>query len=159
MGIVKISKKEVQAIKEIVSKYVTYETPLVEILHEINGIYKCIPLAVSKLISIDLGIPMSQVNSTATFYDYFTETPLGDIVIRICEGASCVVNGSESLTKILKDKLNLEDNHTTDDGKVTVEITYCNGHCDKSPTITVNDQLHTNVDVFELGSIVKEYVK
>ncbi|QVK20447.1 NAD(P)H-dependent oxidoreductase subunit E [Mycoplasmatota bacterium] len=108
---------------------------------------------------MELGIPMSQVNSTATFYDYFTEKPMGDIVIRICEGASCVVNGSEDLTKVLKSKLNLEDEHTTEDGKVSVEVTYCNGHCDQSPTITVNDELHTNVDVFELGSIVKEHLK
>lgn len=159
MGLVKISKKEVQEIRDVVMKYSKYETPLMEILHEINGIYKCIPLAANKLISMELGIPMSQVNSTASFYDYFTEKPMGDVVIRICEGASCVVNGSEELTKILKEKLNLEDEHTTEDGSVSVEVTYCNGHCDQSPTITVNDQLHTNVDVFELGSILKEHIK
>ncbi|QVK20449.1 hypothetical protein KHQ82_08970 [Mycoplasmatota bacterium] len=40
MGLVKMSKKEAQAIRDIVAKYSAYETPLIEILHEINGIYK-----------------------------------------------------------------------------------------------------------------------
>ncbi len=160
MGIVKISAKEAQIVKDLVSKYASFETPLMEILHEVNSIYKCIPLAVSKIISEEMKIPMSKINATATFYDFFTEHPVGDVVIRVCEGASCVVNGSEELTKVLKKKFDLEDeHHTTEDGKVTVEITYCNGHCDESPTITVNDDLYTKVDVYELGSIVKEYIK
>lgn len=159
MGIVKISKKEAQVVKDLVSKYASFETPLIEVLHEVNNIYKCIPLAVSKIISEEMNIPMSNITATATFYDFFSEHPMGDTVIRVCEGASCVVNGSEQLTNVLKQKFELEDNHTTEDNKVTVEITYCNGHCDQSPTITVNNDLHTNVDVYDLGSIVKGYLK
>lgn len=159
MGIVKISGKEANVIKDLVSKYQNFETPLIEVLHQVNAIYKCIPLAVSKIISDEMSIPMSRITATATFYDFFSEHPMGDTVIRVCEGASCVVNGSEELSKVLKDKFELEDSHTTEDNKVTVEITYCNGHCDQSPTITVNNDLYTEVDVFELGSIVKGYVK
>jgi len=159
MGIVKISTKEANVVKDLVSKYQDFETPLIEVLHEVNGIYKCIPLAVSKIISEEMKVPMSHINATASFYDFFSEHPMGDTVIRVCEGASCVVNGSEELSAVLKSKFDLEDHHTTDDNKVTVEITYCNGHCDKSPTITVNEDLHTHVDVYELGSIVKGYLK
>ena len=159
MGIVKISSKEAQVVKDLVSKYSNFETPLIEVLHEVNRIYKCIPLAVSKIISEEMEIPMSNISATATFYDFFTEKPMGDTVIRICEGASCVVNGAEELSEVLHKKYELNEHHTTDDNKITVEITYCNGHCDKSPTITVNEDLYTHVDVYELGSIVKGYLK
>ncbi len=159
MGIVKISKDESKLIKSIVLEHKSLKTPLIEVLHEVNGIYRCIPLAVSKIISEEMGISMSVVSATATFYDYFTEEPLGDTVIRVCEGASCVVNGAEELTNVLKEKYQLEDNHTTEDNSITVEITYCNGHCDKSPTITVDNNLYTEVDVYDLGSIVRGYSK
>lgn len=159
MGIVKISKKEADFVKKIILDFQEFETPLIEILHKVNDEYKCIPLPVSKIISEELGISMSSVNATATFYDFFSELPMGNTTIRVCEGASCVVNGAEVLTEVLKKKFNLVDTHTTEDNEFTVEVTYCNGHCDKSPTITVNNDLYTEVDVYELGSIVRGYAK
>lgn len=159
MSRMKISKNEVDNIKSIIKKNSNHDTPLIEILHEINNVYKCVPLIASKIISEALDISMSSVRSTCTFYDFFTEEPLGDTVIQVCEGASCVVSGAEELTSVLKKKLSLDEKHTTKDNKVSVEIVYCNGHCDKAPTMKINEKLYTDVDLFDMGAILKEHIE
>lgn len=158
MSVVKISKSEANKIRDLVKSYEGRTSPLMEILHIINDEYGFIPLSISKIIADELEISIRDIRTTATFYDFFHEKPLGKTVVRVCEGASCVVKGSEKLTKIAKEKLNIEKGkHTSEDGLFSVELTYCNGHCDKAPTVTINDKLYKEVDVFEIGAIMKEY--
>lgn len=152
---VRTTKKDVSNILKIVSRHSQSKQPLLDILHETQNQFGYIPLSAMKLISDELKIPIRDIETTATFYDFFYIKPNGKTVIRICEGASCVVNGSEELSTLLRDKLKLEDNeNTTADGQYTLEVTYCNGHCDCGPTITLNDSLYTDVDVFTLGAII-----
>jgi NADH:ubiquinone oxidoreductase subunit E len=155
----KISKEVIDHINSIISKYDHDNSRLIMMLHDVQQEYRYIPIVALKILSDELEVSLSSLRKTATFYDFFVEEPHGDVIIRVCHGASCVVSGSLELTKVLNKKFQINESKTSEDNKLTVDIIYCNGHCDKAPTIRLNDQLFTHVDQFELGAIVKEYVK
>ncbi len=44
-----------------------------------------------------LGLSTTKIYGLATFYDQFRFIPSGKIQIRICNGTSCFLNGSQAL--------------------------------------------------------------
>ncbi|MFX1532854.1 MAG: NAD(P)H-dependent oxidoreductase subunit E, partial [Promethearchaeota archaeon] len=46
-------------------------------------------------ISKQLGLPISQVYQIATFYKAFSLAPRGRHLIKVCNGTSCKVRGSQ----------------------------------------------------------------
>jgi len=93
-----------------------------------------------------LGLTLSDVYSTASFYTMFRTQPVGRYVIQVCEGVSCfLAGGAEPLVDYISRKLNIQPGETTPDGLFTLQTVQCLASCGTSPAIRVNDDLHEDM--------------
>ena len=51
-----------------------------------------------------LGLSTTKIYGLATFYDRFRFIPSGKIQIRICNGTSCFLNGSQAIINKIKEE-------------------------------------------------------
>ncbi len=110
-----------------------------------------------KRVAKQLGMSLSDVYATASFYSLFRMEPCGQYVIQVCEGLSCFLNdGAERLVDYISKKLGIEVGETTPDGMFTLETVQCLGSCGTSPAMRINDELYDNLTEETVDSILDQ---
>jgi len=109
-----------------------------------------------ELISLSktLGISMSDVYSTATFYKQFYFSPRGKKIVRICTGTACHVRGADKVLHKIEDEFSLKEGETTSDLSMTLETVGCIGCCGLAPVATINEDIVGEIDMKKLDVIV-----
>ena len=92
-----------------------------------------------------LGISAAEVSGVATFYTMYKRRPVGDYHVGVCTNTLCAVMGGDLIFERLKDHLDIGNDETTDDGKITLEHIECNAACDYAPVMTVNWEFFDNM--------------
>ncbi|MBY0499570.1 NADH dehydrogenase subunit E [Nitrosomonas ureae] len=87
-----------------------------------------------------LGMPPIAVYEVATFYNMYNLEPTGKYKITICTNLPCALSGSNDSAKYIKQKLGIEFNQTTPDGKFTLKEGECFGACGDAPVLLVNNK-------------------
>lgn len=105
-------------------------------------------------LSKNLGIPMSDVYSTATFYKQFYFTPRGKKIVRVCTGTACHVRGAGKVLDGLKDEFEVDEGETTPDLSMTLETVGCIGCCGLAPVATINEDIVGEIDMKKLEEMV-----
>ena len=90
------------------------------------------------------GITTAEVSAVATFYTMYKRRPVGDYHVGVCTNTLCAVMGGDAIFERLKDHLDVGNDETTDDGKVTLEHVECNAACDYAPVVMVNWEFFDN---------------
>lgn len=109
-----------------------------------------------KKLSIDTGIPLTNIYEVATFYSFLTTKPKGKYVIRLCESPSCYINKSTNILREFEKQLGIKAGQTTEDGLFTLELTSCIGCCDGAPAALVNREQHTKLTKSKVKKLVEE---
>lgn len=130
---------------------------LIPLLQSAQDSYGYIPEKIIHYISELVGIPSADIYGVITFYAQFRLRPLGQNIIRICEGTACHVNGAKKLLSALRDELNISIDETTEDGKFTLISVACLGCCSLSPVMMINDETFGNLTSEKIKSIIKKY--
>ena len=68
----------------------------------------------------------------------YKRRPVGDYHVGVCTNTLCAVMGGDAIFERLKDHLDVGNDETTDDGKITLEHVECNAACDYAPVMMVN---------------------
>jgi iron-hydrogenase subunit gamma len=102
-----------------------------------------------------LGLSTTKIYGLATFYDKFRFIPSGKIHIRICNGTSCFLNGSQSVIDKITEETGITAGQTTRDGYFSYEIVSCMGGCCNGPVINVNGEYYTHVKAEQLPDLLK----
>ena len=92
-----------------------------------------------------LDISAAEVSGVATFYTMYKRKPVGDYHVGVCTNTLCAVLGGDVIFERLKDHLDVGNDETTADGKVTLEHIECNAACDYAPVMTVNWEFMDNM--------------
>ena len=143
---------------EIIDKYKSDKSNLIQVLHEAQELYGYLPLDVQKEISINMGIPMAEIYGVVTFYSRFSLEPKGKYNIAVCLGTACHVKGSSNILSKIKEKLGIDVGQITEDGKFSLEATRCIGACGLAPVFTVNEEVYGKVTVEMADKIIDEYI-
>ena len=85
-----------------------------------------------------LNVPVSVVESTASFYTLFHRRPVGRYMLQPCRNLSCIINGAGPVMKHFREKLGVGHNETTPDGLFSYEEAECLAACDRAPCMQVN---------------------
>jgi NADH-quinone oxidoreductase subunit E len=91
-----------------------------------------------------LGMSPLELEEIATFYDFIYRSPVGRLVLHVCDGVVCWMQHEgweehgESVIAYLCRKLGVRTGETTPDGLFTVLPTACIGHCESAPAMLVN---------------------
>ncbi len=148
-----------QKLLEIIDKYKSDKSNLIQVLHEAQDLYGYLPLDVQKEISINMGIPMAEIYGVVTFYSRFSLEPKGKYNIAVCLGTACHVKGSSNILSKIKEKLGIDVGQITQDGKFSLEATRCIGACGLAPVFTINEEVYGKATVEMADKIIDEYMK
>lgn len=130
---------------------------LITLLQSAQDSYGYIPEKVIYYISELVAIPAAEIYGVITFYSQFRLKPMGENIIKICEGTACYVNGAKTVLSVLQDELGISVGETTDDGLFTLQSVACLGCCSLAPVIMINNDTHGNLVTEKIRTILKEY--
>ena len=87
-----------------------------------------------------LGIPPVQVYEVATFYSMYNLKPTGRYKLTLCTCLPCGLQGALDAADHLREKLGVDFNETTSDGRFTLKEGECMGACAMAPVLLVNNK-------------------
>jgi len=126
-------------------------------LHDITNRHGYLPAEEVRRAAAELGVPLSQIFSAATFYAAFSFKPLGRHKLQVCEGTACYVRGAAVLLEQLAADLGIEVDQTTEDLLFTLKRVRCVGSCGLAPVIRVDEQTFGRLSPTDLGAIVDQF--
>lgn len=141
----------------VLKEYKDKPGALIPVLQIAQGVLGYLPQSALKKIALGLGKSYSEVAGVVSFYSFFSTTPRGRNVIRVCLGTACYVRGGNDVLSALKHKLGIDVGQTTDDRMFTLEIARCFGACGLAPVLTVNDNVHHRVRPSKIEDILAGY--
>jgi NADH-quinone oxidoreductase subunit E len=130
---------------------------LIQVLLSIQRRYGWLPQEMLSEISRQLEVPYGQVYQVATFYKAFSMTPRGKHHVKVCNGTSCNVRGSQTVIEGLERKLGAKREETTIDGRFSLETVNCLGCCSMGPMVSIDGEYFGNMDLNELDRILKDF--
>jgi NADH-quinone oxidoreductase subunit E len=86
-----------------------------------------------------LGMPAIATYEVASFYNMYDLQPVGKYKITVCTNLPCALSGGVHAADYLKQKLGIDFNETTPDGKFTLKEGECMGACGDAPVMLVNN--------------------
>jgi len=104
-----------------------------------------------------IGIPASDVEGVATFYNMIFRRPVGRHVIKVCDSISCFLTGYEEVRDALIKHLGIGLGQTTADNRFTLLPICCLGACDKGPVAMIDDDTIGNIDPMQVAKLLEQY--
>lgn len=92
-----------------------------------------------------LGLQVTDVWETATFYSMLNMHEVGKYHIQICKTLSCKIMGEPGITDHICSKLGIKPGETTPDGKFTISMVECLGSCGTAPMMQIGFDYHENL--------------
>ena len=132
-------------LEEIAARYPEKRSGLLPMLHLVQSVEgRITPEGIEACADI-LDITAAEVSGVATFYTMYKRKPVGDYHVGVCTNTLCAVMGGDVIFERLKDHLDVGNDETTDDGKITLEHVECNAACDYAPVMMVNWEFMDNM--------------
>ena len=104
-----------------------------------------------------LGMPPVAVYEVATFYSMYNLQPTGKYKITLCTCLPCGLQGALAAADHLRQKLGIDFNETTADGRVTLKEGECMGACAMAPVLLVNNKkMHDYMSNEKLDRLIAE---
>ena len=125
-------------LQEIAARYPEPRSGLLPMLHLVQSVQgRVTPEAIEACADV-LGITAAEVSGVATFYTMYKRRPVGDYHVGVCTNTLCAVMGGDLIFERLKGHLDVGNDETTEDGRITLEHVECNAACDFAPVMMVN---------------------
>ncbi|MCW2737053.1 NADH-quinone oxidoreductase subunit NuoE [Nocardioides sp.] len=139
-----LDEKTWDELREIAARYPEARSGLLPMLHLVQSVEgRVTPEAIEACAEV-LGISAAEVNGVATFYTMYKRKPVGDYHVGVCTNTLCAVMGGDLIFERLKEHLDVGNDETSADGKITLEHIECNAACDYAPVMMVNWEFMDN---------------
>jgi NADH-quinone oxidoreductase subunit E len=146
-------------VSEILTKYQGDPTSIIAILQDIQEDYSYLPQPALRVVSKELGIPLSRILSLATFYKAFSLKPKGKHPIHVCLGTACHVRGAQRIIEKFERELGLKPGETSADQEFSLDAVRCVGCCGLAPVVMVGQDVHGKVSQTKVSGLLKKYQK
>ena len=148
-----------EVVDRVADGYEGVRGSLIPILQGVQSEVGYVPPEAMERIGERAGVPAASVFGVASFYSQFRLEPVGENIIRVCQGTACHVQGALAVTDAILDELGVEEGGTTADGKFTVETVACLGCCSLAPVIMIGEDTFGRLTPDEARKVVREYGK
>ncbi|MBN1908078.1 MAG: NAD(P)H-dependent oxidoreductase subunit E [Deltaproteobacteria bacterium] len=142
---------------DILKGYPVEPGSLIPLLQTAQRMLGYLPEKVLKQIALKLDKPYSEVAGVVSFYSFFSTTPKGKHLVRVCLGTSCYVRGGKEVLEACKKQLNIDVGQTTEDRLFSLDVGRCFGACGLAPVMLVDDNVHKRVKPSKIGEIFSLY--
>jgi NADH-quinone oxidoreductase subunit E len=150
---------EFAKIDRILRRYRNQKSYLISILHDVQTEYNYLPKESLEKIAEKIGVPLSRVYSTATFFKAFSLEPRGKHLITVCLGTACHVRGAPRIVEEIERILGIKPGETTKDKNFTFETVNCLGCCAIGPIMVVDNKYFGEITTAKIASVLKSYEK
>jgi NADH-quinone oxidoreductase subunit E len=136
-----LSAEALKKIDRAVAKYPAdqKQSAVMHALAVAQGEHGWLSSDVMKAVADYLDMPAIAVQEVATFYTMYNTSPVGKSKITVCTNLPCQLGGGEDAANYIKQKLGIDFNETTADGKFTLKEGECMGACGDAPVMIVNN--------------------
>ena len=100
----------------------------------------CMSTEVMDTVAEYLGMAPVAVYEVASFYTMYNLKPTGKYKLTLCTCLPCGLQGSLAAGDHLRQKLGIDFNETTPDGRFTLKEGECMGACAMAPVVLVNNK-------------------
>jgi NADH-quinone oxidoreductase subunit E len=125
-------------VAEIIGRYPRARSALLPLLHLVQSEEGYVSEDGIEFCAEQLGLSEADVTGVVSFYTMYKRKPIGDYHVGVCTTALCAVMGGDAIFADLQEHLDIGNDGTTPDGKVTLEHIECNAACDYAPVVMVN---------------------
>jgi NADH-quinone oxidoreductase subunit E len=151
-----LSQEILKKIDERVEKYPDKRSAALPLLHMIQEELKYIPDEAIEWVAKRLELEPVNIYEIVTFYPMLKRSPMGKKHVRVCRTLSCALRGSYQICKTVQEELNVELDHTTEDGEYSLEFMECLASCGTAPVVMVNEEHYENMDVEKTRALCKK---
>jgi NADH-quinone oxidoreductase subunit E len=103
-----------------------------------------------------LGMPPVAVYEVASFYTMYNLQPVGKYKITLCTCLPCGLQGALAAADHLREKLGIDFNETSSDGRFTLKEGECMGACAMAPVLLVNNKkMHDYMSNEKLDQLIE----
>ena len=139
-------ERQFAKVNEIIAQHKKEDAALIPVLQKVQEEYRYLPEEILTYVATALDISPATVYGVATFYAQFSLDPMGEYIVRVCDGTACHVRRSTAVLDAIRKKVGLAPGQkTTEDMGFTVETVSCLGACGLAPVVTINDEVYGNV--------------
>ena len=118
----------------VIAGHATIEGAGLPVLHALQEVFGCVPLAAEPLVAAALNISRAEVHGVVTFYHEFRRTAPGRHVLRVCRAEACQSVGADAVGVHVRAALSVDWYETSANGAVTLEPVFCLGLCATGPS-------------------------
>jgi NADH-quinone oxidoreductase subunit E len=131
--------------EQIIGRYPQPRSALMPLLHLVQSEVGYVTQDGIRYVAELLGLPEADVTAVTSFYTMFKRSPVGEYHVGVCTNSLCAVMGGDAIFADLLEHLDVGNDETTADGKVSVEHLECNAACDYAPVMMVNWEFFDNM--------------
>jgi NADH-quinone oxidoreductase subunit E len=103
-----------------------------------------------------LGMPAVAVYEVATFYSMYNLSEIGRYKLTLCTCLPCGLQGALDAADHLRERLGIDFNETTPDGRFTLKEGECMGACAMAPVLLVNNKkMHDYMSHDKLDQLIE----
>ncbi|MGN6783392.1 MAG: NADH-quinone oxidoreductase subunit NuoE [Marmoricola sp.] len=132
------SEATLAELREIAARYPEARSGLLPMLHLVQSVEGRVTAEGIEVCAEILGLSTAEVSGVATFYTMYKRKPVGEHLVGVCTNTLCAIMGGDLIFERLKDHLDVGNDETSADGKVTLEHVECNAACDYAPVVMVD---------------------
>jgi len=151
------SVEEAAVVNAAIEAFEPVRTNLIPILHKIQDETGRLTGWALEKVADALGVPLSDVWGTATFYTMFDLKGAARHIIRLCDSPPCHITGAPKLREAIYEELGIEPGEVTEDGLFGLEEVSCFGVCGVAPAIIVDHEVYGNLTPEMIPGIIAKY--
>lgn len=140
-----------------IDRYRNQTSGLIQVLSKIQEAEGYLPKDLLVLAADRLGLSLTEVYGTASFYALFSFRPRGRHSITLCNGTACYVKGAGQVLAAVERELNVRAGDTTEDRRFSVDVVRCIGCCALAPVMMVDDDVYAGVSPEKVPEILAKY--
>jgi NADH-quinone oxidoreductase subunit E len=130
---------------EIIGRYPRPRSALMPLLHLVQAEEGYVTGDGITFCAEQIGLTEAEVTAVVSFYTMYKRRPVGDYHVGVCTNSLCAVLGGDAIFADLQEHLEVGNDETTPDGKVSLEHLECNAACDYAPVVMVNWEFFDNM--------------
>jgi NADH-quinone oxidoreductase subunit E len=141
----RLSPQNVELAREIIARYPRTRSALIPLLHVAQEQDGWVTEDAMAHIAELLDLTPAEVLGTCSFYEMFRREPVGQYLVNVCVGISCMLMGGDELVHHAEETLGIKAGGTTEDGMFTLQHVECIAACDGAPCLAVNYRYQLDV--------------
>lgn len=146
-----------KTVEKILLEFDPEEKNLLPALKKISAVFGYISKDEAKKIASYFSLSLTQVFETASFYDLIKVKKQPALVIKVCSGTNCTMDGSRRIIKEIENFFRIKEGDDFNP-KVKLEVMSCLGQCGEGPAVVINGNVYTKVTASGIDDILKSYI-